>query len=421
MRHKCLACPDWDYCSDCVSTASTTHPGHRFAPIYGAISEPSTYQEVHYGIFCDGPLCKDKAFTTWITGARYKCTVCHDTDFCAKCEALPTNTHNHTHPLVKLKMPVRHVSISTINEDIPMGPVNTLGDRIQKSASTQANAPSQPNERPVEQTESTPEVKQPEVSVAPVSDRTAEHQAFYVRDTVSDGTTMSPNMPFRQTWTLYNPGPIAWPAGSDVRFVGGDTMFNVDSERPSSLQSVAAAMQSNKLSAPLEPGQSADFSVLLRSPSREGSAISYWRLKLPNGMPFGHRLWCDIRVRPEPEPEYEPAQKGEQEHEKQAEQAAAGEEKPESGESEQRESRMIFPTLDKESPESSIHEAAAAPQPAPSASSTTNNTELDYLTITDALSSDEHDESIDGFLTDEEYDVLDASDQEYLEAKQSQY
>ena len=302
-----------------------------------------------------------------------------------------------------------------------MGPVNTLGDRIQKSASTQANAPSQPNERPVEQTESTPEVKQPEVSVAPVSDRTAEHQAFYVRDTVSDGTTMSPNMPFRQTWTLYNPGPIAWPAGSDVRFVGGDTMFNVDSERPSSLQSVAAAMQSNKLSAPLEPGQSADFSVLLRSPSREGSAISYWRLKLPNGMPFGHRLWCDIRVRPEPEPEYEPAQKGEQEHEKQAEQAAAGEEKPESGESEQRESRMIFPTLDKESPESSIHEAAAAPQPAPSASSTTNNTELDYLTITDALSSDEHDESIDGFLTDEEYDVLDASDQEYLEAKQSQY
>ena len=83
---------------------------------------------------------------------------------------------------------------------------------------------------------------------------------------------------------------------------------------------------------------------------------------------------------------------------------------------------MIFPTLDKESPVASTHEemAAAAASPSePSAPSVTNNTEQDYLTIAETISMDD-DETRDGFLTDEEYDVLDASDQEYLEAKQSQ-
>ena len=352
--------------------------------------------------------------------------MCHDTDFCANCEAVPTNTHNHTHPLVKFKTPINNVAISTVNEDVPNGQTTTLGDRVQKSTSTQASAPPEvaqapakvSDEKVTEELEASKPIEQaisaPEVEETKAVDPVSAYQAFFVRDTVPDGTKMSANKVFRQTWTLFNPGPLAWPAGSDVRFVGGDSMFNVDTDRPSSLQSVASAMESNKLTAPVEPGNSTDFTVLLRSPSREGSAISYWRLKLSNGMPFGHRLWCDIQVQADAsESEPESVKKEVPEHDQQPE-------KPASSENQQAESRMIFPTLDKESPEASAHEeTAAAPRAVPSVPSVSNYTDQDYLTITETLSMGD-DETADGFLTDEEYDVLDASDHEYLEAKQSQ-
>lgn len=435
VRNKCLTCPDWDYCTQCLQGAYASHAGHRFVPIYGSIAEPSLRQEVHYGIFCDGPLCKSQMAPSYISGVRYKCAVCHDTDFCGKCEASPSNVHNHTHPLIKFKTPVRRVTVTTANEDVPNGQAVTLGDRVQKrSTSTQANrdslssetltpAASQPAETektPAQaQTVPTPSVRPTPTTarVVPVQDPVASYQAFFVRDTVPDGTSLAPNQAFRQTWTLYNPGPAAWPVGTDVRFVAGDTMFNVDTTRASSLQSVSAAMESNKLTAPLEPGQSTDFTVLLRSPDRAGSAISYWRLKLSNGVPFGHRLWCAINIK-------EPAEKAEETQEKQQpEQKEAEEEKEEpavaQAEPEMTQSQMVFPTLDKESPVASTHENApviptTAPEP-----SVSNYTDQDYLTITDTMST-EDDETRDGFLTDEEYDVLDASDQEYLEAKQAQ-
>lgn len=372
-------------------------------------------------------MCKGQVAPSYISGARYKCAVCHDTDFCAKCEAAPNNGHNHTHPLIKFKTPVRRVTVSTANEDAPNGQVITLGDRVQKSTSTQANhslssetltpapapSPSKPaeNEKKTQEEQvSTPSVRATTTArVVPVQDPVASYQAFFVRDTVPDGTVLGPSQVFRQTWTLYNPGPTAWPAGTDVRFVAGDTMFNVDTTRPSSLQSVSSAMESNKLSVPLEPGQSAEFTVLLRSPDHPGSAISYWRLKLSNGVPFGHRLWCAITVSDVPEQPVQTPEESEQ----------TPEEQPAQDEKEMAESRMIFPTLEKESPVSSTHETApipSTPHPEPSVPSVSNYTDQDYLTITSA----EDDETRDGFLTDEEYDVLDASDQEYLEAKQAQ-
>jgi next-to-BRCA1 protein 1 len=76
---------------------------------------------------------------------------------------------------------------------------------------------------------------------------------------------------------------------------------------------------------------------------------------------------------------------------------------------------MVFPKLEKESPEASAHEAMAPTHNAPSLSTASEGDALDdleSLTLEDA-STDA------GFLTDEEYDVLDASDQEFLEAKQS--
>jgi next-to-BRCA1 protein 1 len=284
--------------------------------------------------------------------------------------------------------------------------VSTLGDDGSNRAVALGDQPSVPTQcfdqtieeqepveveatKPVEKVESLASVSEATISEADGSD-IPQYKAFFIRDTIADGTKMAPDTTFYQTWTLYNPGPTAWPVGCDVRFVGGDTMFNVDSDHPSSVETIRSAMESNKLSAPLEPGESADFTVNLRTSQREGTSISYWRLKLPNGMAIGHRLWCDVEV-------------------------SAALEAESTAESEITGSAMIFPKLEKESPASSTHQVKA---PAPQAPTLSNSSECDVLEDVESLTLDETDTDA-GFLTDEEYDVLDASDQEFMDAKQS--
>jgi next-to-BRCA1 protein 1 len=91
------------------------------------------------------------------------------------------------------------------------------------------------------------------------------------------------------------------------------------------------------------------------------------------------------------------------------------EEKPTERQPELKSSGMIFPQLDKESPESSTHEAfTAQPESPVSVKSTIART----LTVASEEEFFEDAESValhsddDGFMTDEEYDILDASDEE---------
>ncbi|KAI9376486.1 hypothetical protein BJX61DRAFT_367196 [Aspergillus egyptiacus] len=420
VRHKCLTCPDWDYCSECHLSASRTHPGHRFAPLYTAISEPLQSYNVHYGVFCDGPLCKDKPRPRFIAGVRYKCTVCHDADFCAKCEVHPSNMHNRTHPMVMFKTPVRSVSVSMVHENAFSKSTNVLGDqRSQRSASTQASAPTETEfsvdaaKKPLETAtieEAEPvqgsSVKENLAAPEQVPKVGTEYQAVFIEETILDKTVMPPNRVFQQTWTVHNPGPLTWPAGSSVRFVGGDNMYNADTKHPSSIESVKAAMESNKLSEPLEKGHSAKFTVTMKTPKRLGTVISYWRLKLPDGTPFGHRLWCEVEVKDDIVVQETPAEEA-----KVKEEVA---QVPATDHSDVSRSHMVFPKLDKESPAASTHETFSVP-PIASAPSVSNPSEHDVLDDVASLTlNDAYTDT--GFLTDEEYDILDASDQEFMDA-----
>lgn len=78
---------------------------------------------------------------------------------------------------------------------------------------------------------------------------------------------------------------------------------------------------------------------------------------------------------------------------------------------------MIFPTLEKESPESSVENLRQEAVPAePSVAASEDQDLLD-----DLESMAMEDESTeDGFMTDEEYDILDAEDEEYLVNAQQQ-
>lgn len=63
------------------------------------VSEPETIPSgknkpvVHRGVTCDGCRKND------IEGARFKCAVCADFDFCEECE----RTIDHPHPMLKIK------------------------------------------------------------------------------------------------------------------------------------------------------------------------------------------------------------------------------------------------------------------------------------------------------------------------------
>jgi next-to-BRCA1 protein 1 len=412
VRHKCLTCPDWDYCSSCIQSAKHIHPGHRFAPIYEPISDAPPKTQVHYGIYCDGPLCKSKGDRCYIVGDRYKCAVCHDTDFCANCEAVPVNRHNRTHPMIKFRTPVRNVSVTTLGEKGNGERMIQMGDRppMTKStatettpATTSANAATQvhtvaevkPFDEPV--VEDAKENAQA-ATVTPVADL----QAYFIRDSVPDSSQIVADTKFDQVWTLQNPGPLAWPAGCSVRFIGGDAMLNVDTTHPSSVSAIADATESNVIGREVQPGETLDFCVTLKAPDREGKAISYWRLKAANGTPFGHKLWCDIDVvKPCP---VSPAKAEEVEKVEQEKVSETVEDVEEL-----HESTMIFPKLDKESPMSSTHEASAAP----TITDNTSTAEQELLEDVESLELEEE-ETDDGFLTDEEYDILDASDEEYL-------
>ncbi|KAF2488519.1 hypothetical protein BU16DRAFT_587026 [Lophium mytilinum] len=340
VRHKCLNCPDWDYCSTCIKSAKFIHPQHRFVPIYEPLPEPRASVVRHYGIYCDGPLCKDKESQSYIEGVRYKCAVCHDTDFCANCEAIPANRHNRTHPLIKFKTPVRNVSVTTMGEDRNGSPMTTMGDLpARRSTATEtvpvapsANAATQVQTivdmKPVEARQSKPKIEIKDLLAEPIQEKirvqdllstppqvaepveekaspvqvsraespVSELAAYFVRDTIQDGTKVAPGSRFIQVWTLRNPGPRSWPAGCSVRYVGGDNMLNVDNSHPSSDSDLAEATESNVIGRAVEKGEEISFRVLMKAPQREGTHISYWRLKAPNGTPFGHRLWCHIDV-----------------------------------------------------------------------------------------------------------------------------
>ena len=422
VRHKCMNCPDWDYCSTCFEDARQNHPGHRFVPLYEPIPQIPQRTQRHLGINCDGPLCKDKQYGSYITGIRYKCAVCHDTDFCANCEALPTLRHNRTHPLIKFKTPVRNVSVTTLGEKINGEQTCTMGDQLPQTSSkatetipptVSANAATQvqtiaevkPTEPESVQEEHKAEVQRPVI---------AGLQAHFIRDAVPDGSIFAPSVQFEQVWTLRNPGPYVWPAGCSVRFIGGDIMFNVDPNRPSSVSDIVKATESNVIDRIVEVGEEIDFNVTMRTPEREGKAISYWRLKAVDGLPFGHKLWCDINVRFPPEPEVmtkhvedvakpEAVEDGIKTQHIEDIAKIVKQEEPEH-------SQMIFPKLDKESPVSSTHEAQAAPVSATEVEHRLQD-DLETLTLEDESTSD------DGFLTDEEYEMLEASDDEWMEAK----
>lgn len=68
------------------------------------IEEDVQIKPTHNNVFCDG--CQKGP----IVGIRYKCTVCHDFDFCEECEE--KNALSHAHNFIKIRIPNSHNGFS---------------------------------------------------------------------------------------------------------------------------------------------------------------------------------------------------------------------------------------------------------------------------------------------------------------------
>ncbi|KAG5983550.1 hypothetical protein E4U55_007885 [Claviceps digitariae] len=450
VRHKCLDCPDWDYCVQCVKNAHLSHPGHRFVAIYEPLTDvhaATVPQPVHVGICCDGPLCNisraTRATSAYIRGIRYKCAVCHDVDFCANCEASPANSHNKTHPMLKFKTPVRHVTVTTSGEHEDGKRMPTMGDRMSTNSKATETVPTSStistntinavqtviDVKPVEAVLTPPPppprpakepmpVPMPQVKLLapPASEAEPKEDdldALFLRDTVADGTIFPPNHVFQQTWVLRNNGKATWPSGCFIKYIGGDYMGHVDSTHPAGVSELVSASESTICCKPLAPGQEWAFAASLRAPSRPGRFISYWRLATSDGMRFGNRLWCEVNVR----------NTTDQEVEHSAPSTSPPTSSPiakteEAKDDNQASSMMIFPKLENESASASILKETQTETKKPVCGAVSKG-ESDKREDEDD-EDDEWDgsENEDSFMTDEEYDILDASDEEFLQELQ---
>lgn len=110
-------------------------------------------------------------------------------------------------------------------------------------------------------------------------------ESTFVADiTVPDGTELEAGSQFIKTWRVRNSGDIAWPPGTHLRHVEGES-FGV------SLGDTVG---------PVEPDQEIDVSLTLTAPEEPGNYRGAWQLHTDEDSPFGTRLIAVISV-PGPE------------------------------------------------------------------------------------------------------------------------
>lgn len=105
-RYKCDICPNFDFCESCFEKKKENHK-HTFSlagkkNFYEKMMEDfAKFQAqgkvVHSMYICDG--CGMDP----IVGARYKCTICDDFDYCEACEEKFRKEHKH--PFLKIYKP----------------------------------------------------------------------------------------------------------------------------------------------------------------------------------------------------------------------------------------------------------------------------------------------------------------------------
>lgn len=106
-------------------------------------------------------------------------------------------------------------------------------------------------------------------------------QVTFVKDiTIGEGEAVPPNTAFTKTWHVRNSGDEMWPPGCQLRFFQGQNLAQTD----------------RVLTDTLQPGESTDISVEMRSGSEPGVIQAQWRMCTATGMFFGEPIWVIVTV-----------------------------------------------------------------------------------------------------------------------------
>eukprot|EP01137_Pigoraptor_chileana_P006831 Opistho-2@3360 len=246
------------------------------------VSPPHTKEmkapPTEHGVQCKG--CQ-----SWIRGVRYRCGMCDDFDLCDGCESVVV--HDESHVFVKLRKMVscksgplllaNFVPITAIPRDC------AHAWQLQQQASLASATLEQADIASRTRTDALPQRPRSHSvgdGVSASSDVKA-YLARFVRDVAcADGTVVEPNARFVKVWRMENNGIESWPRGTRLVSAGGNSMGGV----------------TELAIAPTKPGEERDLAIELVAPAEEGRHVGYWRLSLPDGTRFGHRVWVDITV-----------------------------------------------------------------------------------------------------------------------------
>ena len=93
--------------------------------------------------------------------------------------------------------------------------------------------------------------------------------------TIPDGTTIPAGQSFTKTWKVSNTGTCAWTATYQLVFISGDSLGG----------------KATAIGKVVNPGESADVSVVLTSTSATGTITGTWKLSNDKGTAFGDFLY----------------------------------------------------------------------------------------------------------------------------------
>ncbi|CAG8549603.1 16490_t:CDS:10 [Acaulospora morrowiae] len=360
IRHKCINCPDFDLCQNCIALAPTQHPYHTFMQIRRP-GEPEIKildTAFHPGIRCDG--CGKP-----INGVRYKCANCPDFDLCGNCESSPVNKHNPDHVFIKFRRPVP----SPLSATAPLLPnfysssepricrtryrpspqqkvVNKEMEELSSKSSEKTNqnrfipitrsvniGPSTEcpvvSRAPVDlyklpeslntSSSSLARSQKPHVqipAISPVSDvftptNTIASQST-VEETISETEQQIKSVPILNASFIEDvnipDGTVLDPQtqfhkvwrilnNGDLNWPESTTLQHI--EGPPMVYETMTCSENGNFEVkvgPLEIGKSSCVAVDFKAPSEPGRYVSHWRLTDGQGNVFGDQVWCEIIV-----------------------------------------------------------------------------------------------------------------------------
>jgi len=122
---------------------------------------------------------------------------------------------------------------------------------------------------------------QPEQQPTPETKfNSSDYHACFVNDvSIPDGTIVSPGEYFVKTWRFANKSNFTWPKGTSLVHVGGAKIG-------------AEKIEVSGVDALTET----EISVPMTAPNKKGVCDTHYRFVTPDGVEFGHKLWCSVKV-----------------------------------------------------------------------------------------------------------------------------